>query len=515
VKKAVLVAASNDFAGNANVARFTSLLAPPMGILALGSYLDAHRIPVELIDVQMDFGIGLTRESEREVSLRLAKYLSGQRDNVAWVGISQLSNASSGITLARAIHDALPDLPIVLGGYFPSSTYRTLLRRFPFITAIVRGDGERAALRISERLGRGEPLASDDVPNLAWLSREELRETPVSPVPLHELPILDFRMLRHPDRYQIIDLMTSRGCPFRCNYCLEEGMRPYAAHPPGWVDRQLDHLKETVPNDRVFVYDPVFGLGRQRTSEICEVLRRHEFTYAVESRVDVLAPELVLDLLDAGVETIFFGIESGSPDTLLRMNKLSSTAQASAYLEDGKRVLQSCFANDVTPVMGFMLGFPGDTERDLAATLRFVRELGQLHEQATAGDGGVGFVPFAFYTKVYEGTALIDRLATDFPDTEVVSEPFIGESMVRQPSPSLALATVRDYQARIARNGAYTPLALQRLWQYYSFSMEAFLEEHRELTDAQGVVEIRDYLRRYPQAFSVASTLMAYDKSKN
>ena len=61
MKKAILIAPPNDFAGNVNVARFTSLLAPPLGILALGSYLSAHDVPVELIDVQMDFGFGRTR----------------------------------------------------------------------------------------------------------------------------------------------------------------------------------------------------------------------------------------------------------------------------------------------------------------------------------------------------------------------------------------------------------------------------------------------------------------------
>jgi anaerobic magnesium-protoporphyrin IX monomethyl ester cyclase len=515
-KKVILLAAPNDFAGNVNVARFTSLLAPPLGTLALGSYLEAHDVPVELVDVQMDFGFGLTRRAEKEVSRRVAEYLQEQQETILWIGISQLSNAAAGPTLARAIHDQLPNVPIVMGGYFPSSTYATLLRRFPFITAVVRGDGEHTALQISQCLDRGQPFLCAETPNLAWLSGGEIRETPVHPVSLDELPNLDFDLLRHGSRYQIIDLMTSRGCPFKCNYCLEDTMRPYAAHSPEWVDRQLEHLKATVPNDRIFIYDPVFGLGRKRTSKICTVLRERAFTYALESRVDVMAPDLIPHLREAGVETIFFGIESASVDTLLRMNKLPSPAQARAYLADARRVLQACFENDVTPVMGFMLGFPGDRESDMKATLAFVQELGELHNQVSREDGTrVGFVPFAFYTKVYEGTPLADQLPRSFPETKLANEPFIGEKMVLQPTPSLALETVQDYQARIARQGAYTPLALKRLWRYYSFSMETFLNDHPELTDQEGVVHVRDYLRRFPQTFSVASTLMQYDKSRD
>ena len=44
-KKVVLIAPPNDFAGNVNVAQFTLLLAPPLSILALGSYLSAHDVP--------------------------------------------------------------------------------------------------------------------------------------------------------------------------------------------------------------------------------------------------------------------------------------------------------------------------------------------------------------------------------------------------------------------------------------------------------------------------------------
>ena len=71
MKKAVLIAAPNDFSGNVNAAQFTTLLAPPLGILALGSYLASHDVPVELIDVQVDFGFGLGYPAEKAVADRV------------------------------------------------------------------------------------------------------------------------------------------------------------------------------------------------------------------------------------------------------------------------------------------------------------------------------------------------------------------------------------------------------------------------------------------------------------
>lgn len=517
MKKAVLIAPGYDFAGNANVARFTTLLAPPLGILALGSYLDAHGVPVELIDVQMDFGFGLSRNAERVVSQRVARYLRGQADSIAWIGISLLSNSSSGIVVAQEIHAALPDVPIIFGGYFPSGAYRTLLERYPFLSAIVRGDGEATALQISRSLAEGRSFLSDQTPSLAWLNEGEVRTTPVQPVPLDEVPILDFRLLRNSPCYQLIEVMASRGCPFQCNYCLEGNMRSHAVHSTAWVARQLEHLENELLNDRVFFFDPLFGLGREQTLKICQIMRERRFTYGVESRVDVLEANLVPALREAGVETIFLGIESASPATLLRMDKVRSAAKAEDYVRSALELLATCFENDVTPLMSFMLNFPGDTEADYQITLEFVEEVGRIHERV-AGRTGIepGFVTLAFYTKVYEGSPLANCIAKDFPEVVLRPEPFIGERTVLSPSPGLDLSTAQRYQAQIVRQGVYSPLALERWQRYSTFSMEAFLASHPELTDDQGVTTLGDSLRRFSQEFNLASTLLMYhDKSKD
>ena len=189
--------------------------------------------------------------------------------------------------MAQEIRAALPDMPIILGGYFPSSVYRLLLEKYPFITAIVRGDGEAAALQISSSLARGRSFLSARSPNLAWLDGGEIRTTPVQPVALDNLPILDFRLLRNSSCYQTVNLMTSRGCPFHCNYCLESSMRPYATYPLAWVARQLAHIESELPNTHISISDSLFGVGRKRTLEMCQVMGEHRFTYGVESRVDV------------------------------------------------------------------------------------------------------------------------------------------------------------------------------------------------------------------------------------
>lgn len=516
MKKVVLIAPANDFAGNTNVTHLTAPIAPPLGILSIGSYLVQHGVPVELIDVQMDFGFGLTLAADQQVCEDVAHYLASQADAIAWVGISQLSNSGSGIRMAQAIHEALPNLPIILGGYFPSNTYQLLLKKFPFITAIVRGDGEVAALYLSHCFAEGRSFFVKDSPNLAWLEAGEIRVTPVRPIILDELPIMDFRLLKHYADYQLIDLVTSRGCPFNCNYCLESSMRPYAVYAPTWVVRQLAHLEAELPNERIFIYDPVFGLGQKRTREICRILGKYRFTYGIESRVDVLSPNQIPALREAGVETIFWGLESASPSTLQRMNKVRSKVKAKSYIKQALEVLKVCFEQGLTPVIPFMLSFPGDIEADYQTSLELVKEVVHLHTQVAAQTGlEPGFAVYSFYTKVYDGSYLAQQIGKDSLQVILRDESFIGERTILSPSPDVDLEITKRYQAQIASQATYTVLALARMAQYYAFSLSDFLAAHPELTDERGVTIFGDSLRRFAQEFNPGSMLLRYYKSKD
>jgi radical SAM superfamily enzyme YgiQ (UPF0313 family) len=488
-KKVVLLAIDYDFPHTEEVI----LVSPPLGILALGSYLVAHDIPVELIDVQMDFGFGLTYEAERIVCQRVAQYLHDQADAISWIGISQLTNAKGSITLAQEIHAALPEFPIIFGGFFPSSNFRYLLEQYPFITAVVRGDGEATALQISQDLAEGRSFLSDRTQNLAWIDRGEIRTTPIQPAVLDDLPIFDFRLLRNISCYPHTTMITSRGCPFHCNYCFESQMRPYTAYPAEWVDRQLTHIDAELSNRNIYIVDPIFGVGRQRTLEVCEIMRQHPFIYYFESRVDVLTPDLIPPLREAGVEFFYLGFESASLATLVRMNKVPSEAKAKSYLKDTLAVLKACFENNVTPFLGFMLGFPGDTEADLRASLEFVKEASRLHSQIVVQAGmESGFVPFPQTTSIHQGTPLADDVEKDFPEVVFRTSPF-EERIVLSPSPGVDRDMINHYLAQIESLTTLSPV-LER-WKY-SFSAKDFVASHPELTDDQGVTVFCDRVRR-------------------
>ncbi len=380
----------------------------------------------------------------------------------------------------------------------------------------MRGDGEIAALKISNSLYRSRSFLSHQTPNLAWLDNDKIRTSHLRPLPINDLPIVDFRLLRHPENYQIISLMTSRGCPFRCNYCLESNMRSYQAYSLAWVERQLKHLETVMPNNWVFIYDPTFGLGRKRTLELGKVLYKHRFKYGVESRIDVIKPDLIPVLKEAGVETIYWGIESASSDTLLRMNKVRSLPRARTYPNQALIVLEACFKNGVIPTMGFMLGFPGDSEADYQKNLAFAKEIKCLFKRSSVYSGkNTGFIIYTMNTKIYEGSPLADCLEKEFPKTVLQSQPSIGESMAISPSPGVDLSMTKQFQTEITEQAVFTAHTLELIANCLSFSLEAFQRAYPALTDHQGVSAFGDRLPYFSQDFTPTSISINHDKPKD
>jgi radical SAM superfamily enzyme YgiQ (UPF0313 family) len=494
MKKVVLLGSVEGFNPVSTPPGWVNKLSPPLSIVAVGSYLRANGIPVELIDVEVDFGLGLTREARQAVGRRVASHLAAQAEDIAWVGISLHTNVSLGMSEGtspiEAIHAALPNTPMILGGYLASIEYHVLLEEYPFVMAVVHGDGEAPALDISRRLAKGEPVPSDQIPNLAWTDRGEVRTTPIRSVPPAELPIFDFTLLRNPRSYEKIDLMTSRGCPFSCQYCLEKLMRPFGEYPLSWISQQLEHVEEVSPSSQLFAFDPLFGVQRERTLEICKLMsaRQRQFSWGFLGRVDVLPADLLGPLRGAGVESIFFGVEAISESALRRMHKVRSAAMADKYVNSALAVLGACFENDITPFVAMMVGYPGDSEADYRTALAFFDQLGELHERARSKPG---FLVYPQITKIYDNSPLAQRIQEEFPDAILQPGPLMGETFAT--SPQLGLETIQEFSLDMAAKSLLTSQAMNRLgtlWMRPAESLESFCAAHPELVDAEDVFAV-------------------------
>jgi len=170
--------------------------------------------------------------------------------------------------------------------------------------------------------------------------------------------------------YFSLNLVTTRGCPFHCNWCAKPiyGQVYHSRSPLNAVE-EMEYLRSIANPDHLWFADDIFGLKRGWVEAFDEIVNREDARIAFKclSRVDLLLEGKVLDhLKNAGCTTVWVGAESGSQKILDAMEKGTTVEQihaASRSLhERGIRV-------------GFFLqyGYPGETRDDIDRTLEMVR----------------------------------------------------------------------------------------------------------------------------------------------
>ncbi len=171
--------------------------------------------------------------------------------------------------------------------------------------------------------------------------------------------------------YFSLNMVTTRGCPFHCNWCAKPIYgQVYHARSPENVVQEMKYLKQTLQPDHIWFADDIFGLKPGWMREFDEIVNRENavIPFKCLSRVDLLLQDATIrHLKHAGCETVWVGAESGSQKILDSMEKGTSVAQisrAAANLrEAGIRV-------------GFFLqfGYLGETRTEIDLTLEMLRE---------------------------------------------------------------------------------------------------------------------------------------------
>ena len=275
-------------------------------LVTLAGYLEKELdLRVELFDLNYE------NKDGRELTKRLRSY-----GPFHCIGISCYSSFDylSVMQLGALIKSCFPDVPLIVGGYHPSAVPQDFVDGDTPFDAVIAGEGENACKELVAGLIDG-----------IGVDHEVYRSSAVTR--LDSLPTYRWNFL---DRYRSIpkyidskvQIYLSRGCPFRCNFCMEKckengEWRAYSA------DRAVDELERLgsyvkLKNIVVHIADPLFGHNASwRRDFLTKIVRsgiRPRLFWAL-MRVDTLSEEDVY-LLSAAGFAIGFGLESGDPGML-------------------------------------------------------------------------------------------------------------------------------------------------------------------------------------------------------
>ena len=281
-----------------------------------------------------------------------------------------------GINVCAAVKERFPSLPVIWGGYHPSTAPEQTLEN-PCIDIVIRGQGELTFREVVERLGSSESL--DGIPGVSYKNGISIINNPERKFKnIDAFPPLPYDLIdveRHVKEYKFgkrcIDYYASQGCASNCSFCSEPLFcgRRWSGLPPERVVSELEHLSKTYDIDTFMIRDSDFFLNIKRMKELCELLIEkdlHIRLTSVNGRMEQLSrmSDGVWALArKAGISEIFFGFESGYQDALDAMNKGAKVNQI-------KVCVDKCIKHDIDIRGSFMVGIPGmDAREEVRSTL--------------------------------------------------------------------------------------------------------------------------------------------------
>ncbi len=174
-------------------------------------------------------------------------------------------------------------------------------------------------------------------------------------------------------RRPFMNMMTSRGCPYHCSFCLW----PQSMYGHKQRFRSIDNvlseirmLKRRYNLKEINIDDGTFTTNKKRVMEFCQKLRKEktDIIWTCNGRVDNLDDEVLVEMKKSGCKMIRLGVESGSQEVLDKIKKGLTLKQ----IEDGVRLVKK---HGIQALGGFMFGFPYDSRETVEKTIAFAKKL--------------------------------------------------------------------------------------------------------------------------------------------
>jgi anaerobic magnesium-protoporphyrin IX monomethyl ester cyclase len=250
---------------------------------------------------------------------------------------------------------------------------------------VLLGEGDESLVELMEFLNHREAENTErsSIKSIAYLENGAVVKTLPRPV-IRDLDALPFPAWDLVDREQYaqiwraqhgyfsMNLVTTRGCPFHCNWCAKPiwGQRYNVRSPQNVVQEMLWLQREFKP-DHIWFMDDIMGINDKWIEEFADELKKHNLRIPFKSlnRADLLLRgKTIPALASAGAQIVWIGAESGSQKILDAMDKGTQVEQ----IYEAARKLHE---PGIKVAFFLQFGYPGETREDIEQTLQMVRDL--------------------------------------------------------------------------------------------------------------------------------------------
>lgn len=339
---------------------------PHVGIASLATFLQKKGFQVAAYDD------GITQNKQD-----LPKIIRNFSPDI--IGITSFSYCHQNtLNLLNRIYQYRNNTPIVIGGPHVSAIKSQILIENPKINFAIKSEGEHALLELIETLGQDKPNYKK-IKNLIWRNNNKIIEN-------HDRSyIKNIDLLPFPD-YKIFDLtkylcysiktipiLTSRGCPYGCNYCsvklsMGRGFRPRS---PNNVISEIKYWYKKGFNN-FDINDDCFTLDLKRAEAIADLIIKNnlKITFQLYNgiRVDRISLRLLKKLKKSGCTFIAYGCESGNQEVINTIGKNITLKQVRQAVSWSNEV-------GIKNAVNFIIGHQNETYEQALDTLKFAQKL--------------------------------------------------------------------------------------------------------------------------------------------
>ncbi|MHC4874177.1 MAG: B12-binding domain-containing radical SAM protein, partial [Planctomycetota bacterium] len=240
--------------------------------------------------------------------------------------------------------------------------------------------------------------AEDIIVDLVEKKFSEKVVTGTQPADMDSLPVVNYRLLEARETLSIVPLMTSRGCPFDCNFCTVTKIfgKRFRMQSPERIIEEIENAIAVLGRNDFFFYDDNFTADKKRAHAICDLIieKKLDIIWTTQVRSDLAKDEeLVQKMADAGLQWVYVGFESIDDQTLKSLHKSQTKADIEKAI--------SCFHEYGINVHGmFIFGDDNDTVDTIKNTVDF------------AIDNDVDTVQFMLLTP-FPGTQIYEKIKSE------------------------------------------------------------------------------------------------------
>jgi anaerobic magnesium-protoporphyrin IX monomethyl ester cyclase len=344
---------------------------PPLSILYLARVLRDMGVEVSVLDQP-----ALCMSVDEAV-----QWVEKEKPDV--LGFSTLtSSGQTAALISTKVKEKNQNITTVFGNHHATFNAVRILRKYPSVDIIVRGEGEKTIVELAKCLGNGGDL--NEVRGINFRNEGKIVSTPDQKL-IEDLDAVPFpdRKLLDAEYHCVVaganiapkkftSIVTSRGCVYNCRFCscteiAKKKWRPRSAKN---TVEELKFLANEGYKQIIFV-DDAFTMNPKRVIEICRGIRKEklDLEWICEGRVDICSYNMLTEMVQAGCKVLYLGIENANQRILNYYNKRITPKQSENAVRTAKKAGVDVVAGS------FIIGAPDETREEIWNTVKFAQRV--------------------------------------------------------------------------------------------------------------------------------------------